>query len=90
MKQGISCQNSNPRLINSDYIYRKIHKKAKRQIIVIGFVITNKRSVVGFLYTRRKQNLDLISYVSVFILKMKFYLKFIVIGADNIKTVKIW
>jgi len=28
----ISCLKSNPRLINSDYIYRKIHKKAKRQI----------------------------------------------------------
>jgi len=29
---AISCQKSNPRLINSDYIYRKFHKKAKRQI----------------------------------------------------------
>jgi hypothetical protein len=60
----------------------------KRQTLVIGFVITNKWSVVGFLFTCRNQNLDLISYVSVFISKMKFILKFILIGADNIIRVK--
>jgi hypothetical protein len=26
------CQNSKPRLINTDCIYRKFHKKAKEQI----------------------------------------------------------
>jgi predicted nucleic acid-binding protein len=26
----VSYQNNNPRLINSDYIYRKINKKAKK------------------------------------------------------------
>jgi len=27
----VSCHKDNPRLISSDYIYRKIHKNAKRQ-----------------------------------------------------------
>ena len=65
-----------------------VTKLQKRQILVIGFVITNKWSVVGFLFTCRNQNLDLISYVSVFTSKMKFILKFILIGADNIIRVK--
>jgi len=27
---ALSCQKSNPRLINSEYIYRKVHKKSKK------------------------------------------------------------
>jgi len=44
---SISCQNNNPRLINSDYIYRKIHKKG--QNLSKGFALIGKRYHNNFL-----------------------------------------
>ena len=39
----ISCQNNKLRSIDSDYIYRKIHKKSKRQALRKGFALNEKR-----------------------------------------------
>ena len=38
----ISCQKCNPRLIDLHYIYRKIHKKAKRQTNSNGIALIEK------------------------------------------------
>ena len=40
----------------------------KRQTLQKRFALIKKRSVVGFLFARQSQNLDLKSYMSVFIL----------------------
>jgi hypothetical protein len=34
----ITCKNNNPKSVHAYYIYRKIHKKAKRQTLSNGFV----------------------------------------------------
>jgi hypothetical protein len=42
----ISCQNNNPKSLHADYIYRKIHKKAKRQTLLKGFALL-KNDITG-------------------------------------------
>jgi hypothetical protein len=39
----IPCQNNNQKFVRSDYIYRKIRKKSKRQVPENGFALIEKR-----------------------------------------------
>jgi hypothetical protein len=54
MKQGISCQNINLKLINSDCIYRNFFKNAKRQTQKKGLALMISKNTTSRLLAKEK------------------------------------